>query len=125
MEKNITPCDCCMELKPSATPSGFAFQREAAAVPGRSLNAFTSRQRPRNTNKLGMQMQNPKTISTGNKSPAVLQLTAVRILSCYGMGQICIYNCQGRKKKRKHQPVNRYEKLAWGEEQEKQQSVDG
>ena len=30
---------------------------------------------------------------------------------------------RGEKKKKKHQPVNRYEKLAWGEEEEKQQSV--
>lgn len=41
---------------------------------------------PENTDKLGEQMQNPKSIFTSNKSPVILQLTAMRILTCYGVG---------------------------------------
>lgn len=74
--------------KPSANQvSGSPFQREVAAAPGRSLSTFVSRKDPENPNKLGMQMQkSEKLFSLVINHLQFLQLTAVRILTCYGVG---------------------------------------
>lgn len=116
MEKNIT-----MWLLYGTQTKGNSVRPSGgiAAVPGRSLNIFASRKWPRNTNKLGMQMQNPKSIFTSNKSPAVLQLTAMRVRTRYGMEWLCTYNCQEKKKK----PVNRSEELVWGKREERPQCL--
>lgn len=86
MEKNIIPRGCCVELKPSATVSGPPFRGSGPLLLQEVRANPQAEHDPENADELGKQMQNPKSMFTSNKSPAILQLTAVRILTCYGVG---------------------------------------
>lgn len=75
---------------------------------------------PENPNKLGMQMQNLKSIFTGNKSPAIFATNSSENIDLLWHGDRSIFITISKKK---NYPVNEHEKLTWGEGEEKDRGL--